>query len=99
MSNKQIPKCFLTPDITKEEVRAIKALAKGEASEYQQQLALSVICNKLSRAQDNLFIPESDRESAFLSGRAFVGQQVLKYIKVPINQFKFINDNEEPSHE
>lgn len=93
MSNKT-PKCFQVPAVSKQEIQAIKALSTGEATEYQQMLALSLICNKLSRAQDNLFIPESDRESAFLSGRAFVGQQVLKYIKVPIGHFKF-NDNEE----
>jgi len=84
--------CFSTPRLGKREVEAIKALNKGEASKHQQKLALAVICNKLSRAQDLLYSPNSSDETAFLNGRGFVGQKILKIINVPIG--KLINEEE-----
>jgi len=85
--------CFKTPGLDKHEHAALKALHKGDASEHQQRLALHVIVNKLSRAHDVLFIPGSSDESAFLSGRAFVGQKILKYLNVPIGKLKQQEEN------
>ena len=95
MTDKVKPHCFLVPSVTKKEVQAIKALAKGEADEHEQMLALAVIVNKFARAQEMLYIPGSFDETAFLEGRGFVGQQILKHINVPIGQLKSIIDNNE----
>lgn len=51
---------------------------QGEATPDQQVLFLSVVLKKLSRAYDLTYIPGSFDESAFLAGRGFVGQQLIK---------------------
>lgn len=86
------PVAFDYPKLTKDEHQALKALRKGDASAYQQQLALQVIINKLSRAQDLLYIPGSFDQSAFLNGRAFVGQSLLKYVNLPVGKIEVENN-------
>jgi hypothetical protein len=75
-----------TRTLTKDEVIALQCLHRGEANEYQQRLALKVIVNDFSRAQDALYIPGSFDQTAFLNGRAFVGQRILKYINIPVGK-------------
>jgi len=82
--------CFRYKALTKEEHQALTSLNKGEANEYQQRLALSVIVNKFSRAHNTLYIPDSFDQSAFLNGRAFVGHEILKHLQIPVGQL----DNE-----
>lgn len=94
MSDKK-SKCFKVPTVDKAEHAAIRALYEGKAGEYQQRLALSVIVNKFSRAHDVLFIPGAADEGAFLSGRGFVGQQILKHINIPVGQLGPQEDNDE----
>ena len=81
--------CIKVSPITREEHEAIKCLSAGNATEYQQQLFLSLIVKKFSRANDLTFIPgEPESSSAFLAGRSFVGKQIQKYINLPVE-----NDN------
>lgn len=80
------PQSLQVEQITKREATALKALATGEATEVQQKLALYVIVNKFARAQDLLYVPGSFDETAILNGRAFVGQQILKYINIPVGK-------------
>jgi len=80
--------CFRCRELQKEEKQAIKQLAIGEADEYQQKLALSVIVNLFSRSHDLCYVPDSQDQSTFISGRAFVGQKILKTINVPIGKLK-----------
>jgi hypothetical protein len=87
------PLCFKTKQLSKPEVQAIKAMYNGEATPHQQKLCLAAICNKLARAQDLLYIPNEPDQTTFLNGRAFVGQQLLKTIKVPIQQLQFEEDS------
>jgi len=87
------PQQFKYQQLTKQEIVALKALHNGEASEYQQRLALVIITNKLSRAQDQLYIPGSFDATAFLSGRAFVGQAILKYINIPVGKLDELEDD------
>ena len=75
-----------TRTLTKDEVIALQALHKGDATPYQQKLALKVIVNDFCRAQDALYIPGSFDQTAFLNGRAFVGQRILKYINIPVGK-------------
>ena len=72
--------------ITKEEHQALQELWRGKATEHQQQLVLQVIVNKFARAQDLLYVPGDVHATSFINGRAFVGQQVLKYLNLPIGQ-------------
>jgi hypothetical protein len=65
-----------------DDIRAIKALAAGRANETQQRLAVSVIADKLARAGDPSFWPDSERGSAFAAGKRFVAQQLLGAINM-----------------
>jgi hypothetical protein len=77
---------------TKEEVIALQCLHRGEANEYQQKLALKVIVNDFCRAHDALYIPGSFDQTAFLNGRAFVGQRILKYINIPVGKLDELSE-------
>ncbi len=79
-------------ELTSDEARAIKAMYAGEANPGQQRLALQVIVNKFSRAQDMLFVPGEHDQTAFLNGRGFVGMQILKVIKVPIGKLQTVDE-------
>lgn len=92
MKNK--PECVKTPPLTTAEEQAIKSLSRGDASEYQQRLALKVIVNKLCRADDLLYIPGSFDGTAFLQGRGFVGQRITKIIKQPLNSMNEDSSND-----
>ena len=84
LPKKIINQCFKTKEITRAEHEAIKTLSRGEATEHQQQLVLKVIVNKICRANDILYIPGTFDETAFLNGRAFVGQHILKLLTLPV---------------
>ncbi len=88
------PQALLVEPLTKQEIVALQDLNDGKATEYQQRLALVVIVNKFSRAQDLLYIPDSFDQTALLNGRAFVGQQILKYINIPVGKIDEILSTE-----
>ena len=85
MAKRKDWECFETPALDKSEKGAFKALSKGEASEYQQQLILSVIVKKLARTHSTTLIPGAPDQTAFLQGRAFVGQRILKILSQPVD--------------
>lgn len=78
--------CFRITELDRQEIESIKALGAGEATEFQQRLALKVIVNKFCRSHDLLFVPGDTHQTAFLNGRAFPGMQILKILNVPISQ-------------
>jgi len=88
LSSKRSEECFQCRELDKEEHQAIKALQRGDASEYQQRLALKVIINVFSRSHDMLFIPGAADQTVFMNGRAFVGQKILKYLNIPIGKLQ-----------
>ena len=93
MSSKRvIAECLnYTPgnNINEEDAIAIKALYEGKADSYMQQVALDCIVNKICRTNDLLYIPgDNALDTAFLNGRAFVGQKIKKLAKVPIKFLK-----------
>ena len=75
-----------TAKLDKQEHAAIKALSTGTASEHQQLLALEIIVKKFSRMFEMSYIPGASDASAFLAGRGFVGQQITKYINLPLKE-------------
>ena len=81
MGNSAEP-CFMVQQLTVEEISAIKALHKGEASAYQQTLTLAVIIKKFSMTHDIQFVPGASDQSSFMSGRAYVGMQLLRTINL-----------------
>lgn len=90
---KSAPKHLFYRDITKDEAQALRAVNEGQANAYQQRLALYVITNVFARAQDVLYISGSPDDTAFLNGRAYVGQVILKYLKIPVGKL-----DELPTH-
>ena len=76
------------PALKKHEVNAIKAMFDGEADEFQQKTAMDVIMNKLGNAKDMSYRSKSERDTAFLEGRRFVGWVLANIIAVNMASFK-----------
>jgi hypothetical protein len=65
-----------------EDVGAIKALARGDASPEQQRRAMNWIINKAAMTyQDTYAPPDSD----FFQGRRSVGLQIVKLVNMPVD--------------
>ena len=77
---------FLVPELEIEEHIALKAVVNGEGSEYQQKLAMKVIVDKFAMANNLLYVPDSFDKTAFINGRAFVGNKIKLYIKKPVSK-------------
>lgn len=76
------------PDYDIADVAAIQALSKGVATPDQQKRALDWIILKASMTYDNPFDLDSAHISAHYAGRMFVGQQIVKLVKLNINVLK-----------
>lgn len=74
------------PDLDDHDLRAIKALAAGKATEGQQRMALDAIINKIAATYDLPFRPGPDgaRATDFAAGKMFVGQRIVNAIKRPM---------------
>lgn len=69
---------------TPEDVAAVQAVSRGDATAHQQRLALLFIVNTLAGTFESEFWPgghEGDRNTCFAGGRRFVGLQIVKLIK------------------
>ena len=80
---------WLPPEYEPADVAAIQALARGNASMDQQKRALAWFIEKAAGAYEMSYRPggiEGDRDSAFAEGRRFVGNQVVKMIKLKAGQ-------------
>lgn len=67
------------------ELMAFQALQRGDATSQQMKIALTWLVNDAARTYDNAFQPggaEGARDSDFLAGRQFVGQQVVKLLNL-----------------
>lgn len=70
------------------DVFAMKALAQGMASEGQQKRALEWILKIASGIADNTYYPDSERDSAFASGKRFVGLEIMGLINMPTGKLE-----------
>lgn len=77
---------FEPPSYDDQDVRAIKALGAGVANESQQKIAFAWIVNKAAATYDQPYRPggDGDRETVFACGRMFVGQQIVKLMKIVV---------------
>lgn len=68
------------------DAHALKALARGEAGEHEQQRALEWIIHKAAGTYDLSYRPgsEGDRDTAMAEGRRFVGLQIVKLINLTL---------------
>lgn len=73
---------------------ALQALARGNATMDQQKRALDWIVLKACGTYDFAYRPgESDRDTNVALGRQFVGQQIVKQLKMKIG---LINEGRKP---
>lgn len=79
-SNDQ-PSPILPPLWEKPDAAAMQALAQGKATSEQQQRALNWIIYGAANTYD-LDYRTDPRDHAFVSGRRFVGLQIIKLIKI-----------------
>lgn len=83
------------PHYDEHDVRAIQALAKGEANPGQQARALKWIVEVCSNAYDMSYRPGGEdgrRDSDFAEGRRFVGNQIVKLTKLNPNLARDSNE-------
>lgn len=73
------------------EASAMQALLAGTATPHQQQSALKWIIEQASGTYEAHFYP-TDRETAFSLGRCFVGQQIVKLLRVNVSTLRRAED-------
>lgn len=79
------------PSYEPEDVVAIQALAKGTANLEQQRRALAWIIERAAGAYEMSYRPGGEdgaRDTTFAEGRRFVGNQLVKMIKLKVGQLK-----------
>lgn len=85
MNSKKIeyPAAVTPADWEAADAAAIQALAKGDASEVQQQRALNWIINKACGTYDEGYRPDPS-DHAYAAGRRGVGLQIVKLLKIKL---------------
>lgn len=66
----------------KADIYAIKALAAGTANDMQQKRALDWILRIACGIGDTTYYPDSERDSAFASGKRFVGMEIVALLNM-----------------
>ena len=79
------PLPYLPPAWENADAAAFQALAQGKADAGQQQRALNWILYQAANVYD-LEYRTDDRAHAFVSGRRFVGLQVVKLLKLNLTK-------------
>lgn len=64
-------------------VLACKAIAKGEANAEQQQMVANWLINNVAGTYDEPYYENSDRNTTYALGKAYVGRQLVKMINYP----------------
>ncbi len=75
----------------KADAAALQAMRRGEATPDQQLRALEYIVETICDRNGMSFRPggpEGARDTDFAEGRRFVGNQIVKLTKIPLNQIK-----------
>jgi hypothetical protein len=75
---------------------ALQALMRGDADAGKQQRALNFIINNIAAAYDEPYRPgaeEGSRDTTFALGRAYVGRQIVKLLKLNLSALRRDNNN------
>lgn len=64
------------------DLKAVQQVICGEADSAAQKRAMAWIINNVCGTYDLEFRPDSERDSAFASGKRFVGLQIIKATKI-----------------
>lgn len=74
-------------DLKEEELVAVQGALKTLHADPKHAVAMRFIMERLCGLYDNTYRPgglEGDRASAFAAGRQYVGQQMRKFINLPM---------------
>ena len=82
---KQQPDVVMDLTLHKEEILAIQAVHRGEATPPQQTLCLNAIMVKLCRMHDMPYAGDT-HDSAFLAGRIHTGQRILHTTHIAVGK-------------
>ena len=74
----------IPPDWEIADASAIQALVDGTAEPHQQKRAVQWIVERAAGTYEFNYYP-SDRDTAFALGRSFVGQQIVKLMRINIS--------------
>lgn len=69
------------------DVSAFQALERGDADTHQQRRALKWLIERAAGTYEFNYYP-SERDTAFALGRTFVGQQVVKLLRLNLLQLR-----------
>ena len=69
------------------EAYAIQAIAAGNATVEQQQMALKWIIEKACGTYDLSYRQGSDRDTVFAEGKRYVGLQLVKLVRLNLRLF------------
>lgn len=81
------------------DVAAVKAIANGTATPDQQVRGMRWIVEKGCMTYDETFHPESERASAFMQGRRFVGLKLVLFINASLGALRKRHDPNAPPSE
>ena len=76
---------WIPPAYTVQIARAVQAVARGNASSREQQMAMDWIVTQAAGAYELSFRSDGDggdRETTFAEGRRFVGLQIVKLVNL-----------------
>ena len=80
------PRAWTPVDYTVQIARAVQAVARGDASEREQKMAMDWIIVQAAGAYELSFRSDGgdggERETAFAEGRRFVGLQLVKLVNM-----------------
>jgi len=77
---------FIDPWLQKE-IEELRAVWKGEGSAVEQHEVLNNIICKLCLKDESSYIAKNPEASAFLAGRQFVGQTLIKLINLSTGSY------------
>jgi hypothetical protein len=75
---------------------ALQALMRGDADAHKQRRALNFIIEKIAGTYDEPYRPgaeEGNRDTTFALGRAYVGRQIVKLLKMNLSALRRENGN------
>jgi len=76
------------PSYEMEDIRAVQAVATGNASASEQKRALDWIVNTAAQTYEEPFVPDQDDVRSYVLGRRSVGLAIVKLIRLKPELFR-----------
>jgi len=79
------------------DISAMQALQRGDATPDQQVRALKWLIEQAAGTYQFHFYPDSARATDFALGRAFVGQQIVKLLRLSVGDLRRGVQDDDPT--